>query len=140
MSEPKTPLLAVDGIVIWEGKLVLIERKNFPQGLALPGGFVEIGENIQTAVKREIKEETDLDFEPFGVVGIYSSPDRDPRTHVVTIVFAGKGKGMPKASSDAKEIVLVDPESIPYEKLVFDHAQVLRDWQEWMKTGKTFAR
>jgi 8-oxo-dGTP diphosphatase len=129
---PKTPFLAVDGIVKLfspEGKfkgIVLIERKNPPVGLALPGGFVEVGETVEEAVKREIKEEINLDFEIERLLGVFSKPDRDPRFHVVSVVFVGKAVGEPKASSDAKEVKIFKLEDIPFEKLVFDHAEILK--------------
>ena len=61
---PVTPLLTVDAVIIYNGKLVLIRRKNPPfQGhFALPGGFVEIGETVEEAVVREAKEETGLEI------------------------------------------------------------------------------
>ena len=129
---PKTPLLAVDGIVKLftpEGHfrgIVLIERKNPPKGLALPGGFVEVGETVEEAVVREIKEEVGLDFEIERLLGVFSKPDRDPRFHVVSVVFVGHAVGEPKASSDAKEARVFKLEEIPWEKLVFDHAEILR--------------
>jgi len=129
---PKTPYLAVDGIIkLFDEKgnfkgVVLIERKNPPVGLALPGGFVEIGETVEEAVVREIKEEVNLDFEIERVLGVFSKPNRDPRFHVVSVVFVGKAKGQPKASSDAKEAKVYKLEEIPWEKLVFDHAEILR--------------
>ncbi len=129
---PKTPLLAVDGIVKLfspEGKfrgVVLIERKNPPKGLALPGGFVEVGETVEEAVVREIKEEVGLDFEIERLLGVFSKPDRDPRFHVVSVVFVGHAVGEPKASSDAKKASVFPLEEIPWDKLVFDHGEILK--------------
>ncbi|NPB05387.1 MAG: NUDIX hydrolase [Aquificae bacterium] len=129
---PKTPLLAVDAIVklFDEGEnfrgIVLIERKNPPVGLALPGGFVEVGETVEEAVVREVKEEVNLDFKPERLLGVFSKPDRDPRFHVVSVVFVGRAVGEPKASSDAKEARVFRLEEVPWERLVFDHAEILR--------------
>jgi 8-oxo-dGTP diphosphatase len=130
--QPNTPFLAVDGIVKLfspEGRfkgVVLIERKNPPVGLALPGGFVEVGETVEEAVIREIKEEVNLDFEIEHLLGVFSKPDRDPRFHTVSVVFVGRAIGEPKASSDAKIAKVFKLEDIPFEKLVFDHAEILR--------------
>ncbi len=129
---PQTPFLAVDGIVkLFDGEgnfkgIVLIERKNPPKGLALPGGFVEVGETVEEAVVREIKEEVNLDFEIERVLGVFSDPKRDPRFHVVSVVFVGRAVGEPKASSDAKEAKIFRLEEIPWDKLVFDHSEILR--------------
>jgi len=129
---PKTPYLAVDGIVKLFDKfgkfkgIVLIERKNPPVGLALPGGFVEIGETVENAVVREIKEEVNLDFRIERILGVFSKPDRDPRFHTVSVVFVGNSVGEPKASSDAKIAKVFKLEEIPWDKLVFDHADILK--------------
>ncbi len=129
---PKTPYLAVDGIVKLftpEGNfrgIVLIERKNPPVGLALPGGFVEVGETVEEAVVREIKEEVNLDFRIERILGVFSKPDRDPRFHVVSVVFVGNAIGEPKASSDAKVAKVFKLEEIPFGKLVFDHGEILK--------------
>jgi len=129
----RTPLLAVDVIVrLWEGDtfkgIVLIERKNPPVGLAIPGGFVEIGETVEQTAVREMKEETGLDVDLKGIVGVYSDPSRDPRGHVVSIVFKGDASGVPSAGSDAKKVRVYRLEEIPFERLVFDHARILRDY------------
>ena len=129
---PKTPYLAVDGIVkLFDERgnfrgIVLIERKNPPVGLALPGGFVEIGETVEEAVVREIKEEVNLDFNIERILGVFSKPDRDPRFHTVSVVFVGNATGEPKASSDAKVARIFKLEEIPWEKLVFDHSEILK--------------
>jgi len=129
---PKTPFLAVDGIVkLFDNSgnfkgIVLIERKNPPVGLALPGGFVEVGETVEEAVVREIKEEINLDFQIERLLGVFSKPDRDPRFHVASVVFVGRAVGEPKASSDAKEAKVFKLEDIPWDKLVFDHAEILK--------------
>jgi 8-oxo-dGTP diphosphatase len=130
--QPKTPFLAVDGIIkLFDDRdnfrgIVLIERKNPPVGLALPGGFVEVGETVERAVVREMKEETGLDFEIERILGVFSDPKRDPRFHTVSVVFVGHAKGEPRASSDAKEVRVFKLEEIPFERLVFDHAEILK--------------
>ncbi len=130
----KTPFVAVDGIIqLFDEKenfkgIVLIERKNPPLGLAIPGGFVEVGEKVEDALVREMKEETSLDVEIIRILGVYSDPDRDPRFHTVSITFVCKAYGEPKAQSDAKEVNVFKIEEIPFDKLVFDHAKILKDY------------
>jgi 8-oxo-dGTP diphosphatase len=123
----------VDGIIElykdnnFEG-IVLIERLNNPLGLAIPGGFVDIGESVEDAVVREMKEETDLDVEILSLLNVYSDPSRDPRFHTASVVYICKAEGTPKGLDDAKEAIVYKKEEIPFDKLVFDHAQILRDY------------
>ena len=126
MSKPVTPLLTVDIIILVEGKLVLIQRMNPPyQGQwALPGGFVDVGETVEDAATREAKEETGLDVELKGLVGVFSDPNRDPRGHTVTICFTATGHGSLEASSDARAAALFDPDDLP--PLAFDHEKIIR--------------
>jgi ADP-ribose pyrophosphatase len=133
MFEPKTPYLAVDGVVrLWEGErfkgIVLIERRYEPLGYALPGGFVEVGETVEKAVLREVKEETGLDAQIVKLLGVYSEPNRDPRFHVVSVVFVLDAYGEPRGGDDAKKAVVFPIEDLPFDKIVFDHAKILKDF------------
>ena len=129
------PFLTVDGIVEFDNGIVMIERMNPPLGWALPGGFVDYGETVEEAVKREIKEETNLDFSDFKLLGVYSKPKRDARFHTVSTVFYGKGKGKLKAASDAKNVKICIVDSLP-EKIAFDHRQIIKDYTKLVKSKK----
>jgi len=130
----QTPYVAVDGIIkVFDENenfkgIVLIERKNPPHGLALPGGFVDIGESVENALIREMKEETNLDVQIVRLFNVYSDPKRDPRFHTVSIVFVCKAYGTPVGKDDAKEAKIYKLEEIPFNRLVFDHEKILRDF------------
>jgi 8-oxo-dGTP diphosphatase len=123
----RTPLLAVDSAILFEGGVVLIKRKNPPfQGCyALPGGFVELGESIEDAVVREAFEETGLDIELLRLVGVYSDPRRDPRGHVVSICYLSRGTGKLASGSDAQSAEVFSLDSLP--ELAFDHSKMIDD-------------
>ncbi|OQX74369.1 MAG: NUDIX hydrolase [Campylobacteraceae bacterium 4484_4] len=132
----RTPYVATDGIIrlyrqngSFRG-IVLIERKNPPYGLALPGGFVDIGESCEEALKREMREETSLDVEIERLLGVYSDPKRDPRFHTISCVYVCRAVGEPKAADDAKKIFIYPPEEIPLSRLVFDHARIIEDFRK----------
>ncbi len=130
----QTPFLATDSIIECfdeEGEflgIVLIERKNSPHGRALPGGFVEVGETVEAACIREMKEETGLDITLEHLLGVYSDPARDPRFHTVSVVYISRAVGRPTGGDDAKSAALFHFGTIPWEQLVFDHAQILQDY------------
>lgn len=129
----ETPKLTVDVIArIWKGDrlqgVALIERKNPPEGIAIPGGFVEVGENVQVAALRESKEEIGIDVELAYLLGVYSDPTRDPRFHTVSVVFVADAEGKPNAASDAKSVAVYPLEKIPLDELVFDHREILLDF------------
>jgi len=123
------PKLAVDCIIRIEGRILLIHRKNPPHGWALPGGFVDYGESIEDAVRREMKEETGLELADLRQFHVYSEPGRDPRGHTVSVIFTAHGVGKPEAGDDADRYRLIDLDNIPEADLVFDHAQILRDFR-----------
>ncbi|MCW8822398.1 MAG: NUDIX hydrolase [Sulfurovum sp.] len=130
---PKTPFLTTDGIIeVYENDsfngIVLIERKNEPRGLALPGGFVDVGECVEDALIREMKEETNLDVQIDKLLGVYSDPGRDSRFHTASVVYVAKATGEPKGGDDAKEAKLYALNEIPMDKLVFDHAKIVEDY------------
>ncbi|MFQ5887399.1 MAG: NUDIX domain-containing protein [Candidatus Hydrothermarchaeales archaeon] len=126
----KIPAVTVDAIVEIEGKILLIKRKNEPYKgrWALPGGFVEYGESAEEAVKREVLEEGNLDLEITDLIGVYSDPGRDPRGHVISIVFRAEGRGEEKGGSDAMDARLFKLEAALKEDLAFDHKMILKDY------------
>ena len=137
MSEkPRTPLLTVDIIIEINGKgIVLIGRKNFPQGWALPGGFVDDGESSETAAVREAKEETSLDVKLVEQFHTYSDPNRDPRFHTTSVVYIATAEGTPRGADDAKVAQLFRENKLP-TPIVFDHPKILRDYYNYKKTGQ----
>ncbi|MFH1072665.1 MAG: NUDIX domain-containing protein [Nanoarchaeota archaeon] len=105
----KCPFTATDAIIAYnDGSkpgLVLIERKNFPYGLALPGGFAEYGLTFEENVIKEVMEETGLEFiidNPEHPLCVHSSPQRDPRAHICSLTYVGKGTGVLRGRDDAK--------------------------------------
>ncbi len=128
-SAPRNPFLTVDAIIEIEGEVVLIKRKNPPPGWAFPGGFVDYGETIESAVIREAKEETCLDIINVKQFHTYSSPDRDPRHHTVSVIFTASASGTPTAADDAKEIGVFTKDTLP-DDIAFDHRQILEDYFE----------
>ncbi|MCK4231696.1 NUDIX hydrolase [candidate division WOR-3 bacterium] len=124
---PKTPYLTVDCIIRYKGGIVLIERRHPPEGWALPGGFVEIGETVENAVQREMKEETGLDLNNLEQFRVYSDPKRDPRFHTVSVVFTADGKGVLLGGSDAKVAKVFKLDELPKE-IPFDHRKIIEDY------------
>jgi 8-oxo-dGTP diphosphatase len=129
MPAPRTPRLAVDCVVFdGGGRVLLIRRKNRPyQGsYALPGGFVEIGETVEAACRRELLEETGVKAGGLRLVGIYSDPKRDPRGHTCSVVFLIRvARVAANAGSDAAAVEWVKDWS--KVELAFDHAAILKD-------------
>ncbi len=121
------PVPTVDTIIELAGRIVLIERKNPPLGLAIPGGFVDYGESVEKAAVREAREETGLEVNLKYLVGVYSDPARDARMHTISTVFAASAQGTPEAGDDAAGIRLVAPEHIGHP-LCFDHDRIIRDY------------
>ncbi len=130
MARPRTPALAVDVVVelldVPGRPIVLIERSHPPPGHALPGGFVDVGETVEDAARREVQEETGLEVRLIRLLGVYSEPARDPRGHTVSIVYVGTATGTPRAGDDAGAILVIDPARAPV--LAFDHARILGDY------------
>ncbi|MEA1955388.1 MAG: NUDIX hydrolase [Campylobacterota bacterium] len=132
--KPKTPYLTTDGIVEIYDKdenfqgIVLIQRKNEPLGLAIAGGFVDVGESVEDAVVREMKEEISLDVEIVKLLGVYSDPSRDARFHTASVVYICKAYGKPVGADDAKEAKIFKLDELDFDSLVFDHGDILRDY------------
>lgn len=127
--QEKKPRVAVDFIIKFDEGIVLIKRKNFPEGWAIPGGMVDYGETVEEAAVREAKEETNLDIEIEGLLGVYSEPNRDSRWHTISAAFVCRGKGQLKAGDDAKEAKVFKLDEIP--ELAFDHNKIIEDFKEY---------
>jgi 8-oxo-dGTP diphosphatase len=129
MPKPKTPLLAADCVVFdAKGRVLLVRRKYPPfQGhYALPGGFVEIGETVEDACRRELLEETGVTAGALRLVGVYSDPKRDPRGHACSVVFLARvTQAEPRAADDAAAAEWVADWT--QVGLAFDHAKILAD-------------
>lgn len=105
----------------------MIKRKNPPLGWALPGGFVDYAESLESAAVREAQEETGLSIELLRQFHTYSSPDRDPRHHTITTVYIARAEGEPRGGDDAAEAQLFGRTTLP-APIVFDHKQILNDY------------
>lgn len=119
----KKPTLTCDGILVQDGKLLLIRRGRDPcRGQhALPGGIVEYGESVEDCVVREVEEETGLRTAVKRLVGVFSDPGRDPRGHFVSLIFELNMTGGSLAGGDdAESAELVPLDRLP--PLAFDHA------------------
>ncbi len=123
----RNPIPTVDAVIEKEGRVILVERKNPPYGWALPGGFVDYGETLEEAIKREVKEETNLKIKDLKQFHSYSNPDRDPRMHTITTVFLGKAEGNLVPGDDAKELAIFPKDKLP-SNLAFDHKKILQDY------------
>ena len=132
----KNPVPTVGIIIEQDGGIILIERKNPPYGGALPGGFVDYGESLESAACREALEETGLIVDLLGQFHAYSDPGRDSRQHTISTVFIARATGNPQAGSDARKAGLFTKNTLP-KKLVFDHALILKDYFDWHKNGRT---
>jgi len=126
----KKPSITVDGLVVKDSSILLIKRKNepFKDMWALPGGFVNYGETVEDAVKREVKEETGLDTDIIELFGVYSDPNRDPRGHTISIVFILRPiGGSLSGGDDASDARYFPLDKLP--KLAFDHRAIIKDYK-----------
>ncbi len=137
----RNPALSVDVVVVDGNKILLVKRGQPPhQGKwALPGGFVEYGETVEAAARREIQEETGMAIDLSEILGVYSDPERDPRGHTVSVVFVGKMVGgQLQGGDDAADTKWYDVNDLREERLAFDHEMIVQDFRQWLKNRTTF--
>ena len=129
MPLPKSPGLATDCVVLDARNRLLVVRRKMPPfkgQFSLPGGFVEIGETVEDACRRELLEETGVKVKRLELLGVYSDPKRDPRGHTCSVAYLARvGRATPRAGDDAAAAEWV--EDWTKADVAFDHARILRD-------------
>ncbi len=136
MSTPRNPYPTVDVIIELTGdRVVVIERANPPHGFALPGGFVDYGESMEDAARREAAEETGMQVRLTALLGVYSDPARDPRHHTLSAVYVATADGEPVADDDAAAAWAVHVDDLLDRAWAFDHQQIASDYLIWRRTG-----
>lgn len=139
MTPAEGPAPTVDILIETETEngpgLVLIERLHEPIGWAIPGGFVDTGETVAAAARREAREETCLDVELVELFHVYSDPSRDPRRHTMSVVFIATAEGTPKGADDARRAAVFQLSELP-EHLVFDHSTIIADYLRYRSSGE----
>lgn len=142
------PALTVDAVLL-KGRVdgghdVLLIRRGrdpFKGQWALPGGFVEVGERVEDAARRELVEETGLRGDILDLLGVYSDPSRDPRGHTVSVAYVMKVSGIVDVggdTDDADEARWFDLAAPP--PLAFDHDAILGDARAWLARPGSFER
>ena len=137
----KNPIPTVDAIIQNFSSILLVKRVKDPYKnlFALPGGFVNEGETIEEAIVREVYEETSLEVHPIEILGVYSDPTKDPRGHMLTIVFIVLVvRGNPTTGDDINEISWMPINKINDIDLAFDHKLIINDYLKWKKEGGTY--
>ena len=126
------PALTADLVVLTASsprEVLLIQRKKepFAKTWALPGGFVNEGETLEQAARRELMEETGVELQDIEQLLANADPGRDPRGWTVTVAFlaiVNKQDVKPQAGDDAKVVKWFKTNKLP--KLAFDHAMILQ--------------
>lgn len=132
--------VAVDAVCIanYENKryVLLIKRayEPFTDHWALPGGFLNEKEEMETGVIRELKEETNIDVNitesDVKQIKAYGKIGRDPRPRrIISVAFLIELEGLPKISNsnESLHVEWVPLESMPNEKIAFDHREIISD-------------
>jgi 8-oxo-dGTP diphosphatase len=136
MTLRKTPQLTTDCVIFDPaGQVVLVRRKHepFAGSYALPGGFVEVGETVADACRREVREEAGIELNDLTLVGVYSDPKRDPRGHMVSVAYGTllPSAVPPRVGSDAVSAEWV--KDWRQVTVAFDHAQILADAEAMLR-------
>jgi len=123
------PRVTVDAFVRdRRGRLLLVRRGHppFEGRWALPGGFCEWKETTESCCAREAKEETGLTVKVGELLGVYSAPDRDPRGHNVTVLYAARPiRGKVAGGDDAAEAKWFTPRELRSLRFAFDHRGIV---------------
>ena len=115
-ERPARPVLGAAAVVIHDGRVVLIRRGKAPSAgeWSIPGGAVELGESVESALRREVREETGLDIAVGRFLEVFERVEHDDegavRFHFVVVDYAATVVGGTlRAGDDAADVALVDP-------------------------------
>jgi len=109
-----------------DGRIWLLRRAHHEGAgrWTFPGGFVELGESVEDAARRETREELEIEIELGGLVGVYSRPE----DRVVLVVYAARALGVPRETEEATEVRAFEVSEIPWDELAFwSTTHALRD-------------
>ncbi len=113
----------------YDPKILLIQRANepFKNHWALPGGFVDMGEDLKTAALRELQEETGITNVEISQLKTYGAVDRDPRHRTISVVYMGRvNMELPATGQDdAADARWFPLNELP--RLAFDHAKIIAE-------------
>ncbi len=133
MKKLKIPFLTVDGVLVQNGKVLMVKRAHYPfiGSWVLPGGRVEYGESTEKAIKREMKEELGIPVKIKKLIGVYSEPwKRDPRGHTVSVAYSIKRiRGKIHLDREASEFKFFPLNKLP-KKVGFDHRRIISDFKK----------
>lgn len=123
--------ITVDSVVLSNTnnkfKVLLIKRKKdpFKDQWALPGGFIEEGEDLEQAARRELLEETGVKIESMEQIRAFGKPGRDPRGRMISIAFLSRifSEEALNPGDDAKDAAWFDLNELP--DLAFDHEEII---------------
>ena len=132
--------VTVDSVVFCKAnqqfKVLLVQRKNepFKDHWALPGGFVDEGEDLETAAKRELLEETGVSVKSMEQIQAFGDPGRDPRGHTISIAFLSQIylEAELNPSDDAKDARWFDVHKLLAMDLAFDHDEIINVAQQFL--------
>jgi len=109
-----------------DGRIILLRRASDPGGglWTFPGGFVDLGESVEEAARRETREELELEVELGPLVGVYSRGDE----RIILVVFSALALGAPRTTDEAAEVRAFAPGEMPWDELAFWSTELaLRD-------------
>ena len=120
-----------------DGRWVLIRRSD-TGGWALPGGTLEWGETLRTALARELEEETGAKLLELGrLVGVYSGPERDARFHAVTVVVEARVELPAAASDEVNPLEILEVRAFPEGELPLEYSYQMKDMLDDARAGRT---